>query len=134
QQAKVHRMIEQRTGITLECVTEGEPKNTAAFVPKTNILDGRKKAFIVQSTLKNPEQALHAGAHEAWHVKSRFTAIELEQELSSEQLEKLQAELGIQELDQSFWLEGFNELATIQDIGKDSNCAYNEAEVPAAKK
>ncbi|MEZ4086896.1 MAG: hypothetical protein R3B71_00920 [Candidatus Gracilibacteria bacterium] len=131
---EVHQMVERRTGHIINTVMHGGPKNAAAFVETSNIQSGKKEHNVDVHTLYDAEHALHAGMHEAWHVKSRFTAIELEKELHPEHLELLQQTLGIQEVDQIFWLEGFNELATIQDIGKDANCAYNAAEVPAAQK
>ena len=132
--AEVHSKVESRAGIRLNTVMSGGPSHAAAFVSKSNIEQGKQEAEIVVHTLNDPEHAIHAGIHEAWHIKSRFTAIEMEKELHPEHLQLLQQTLGIQELDQTFWVEGFNELSTIQDVGKDANCAYNAAEVPAAQK
>lgn len=133
-QSEVHKMIEERAGVKLTVVEEGAPKNAAAFVEHTAINSGLRQAYIVRGILGNPDQALHAAKHEVMHVRSGLTGIDLNQELKSEQMAALTQKLQISEDDPTFWLEGFNELATITENGKDPNCGYNDQEVPAAEK
>lgn len=134
QRSDVHRMIEERAGIKLTVVEEGAPKNAAAFVEHSAINSGLRQAYITLGILGNPDQALHAAQHELMHVRSGLTGIDLNKELNPEQMEALTQELQISENDPTFWLEGFNELATITENGKDPNCGYNDQEVPAAEK
>lgn len=133
-QSEVHRMIESRADIKLTVVEEGAPPNAAAFVEHSAINGKLRQAYIVNGVLGNPDHALHAAKHEEMHIVSGFTAIELRKELNDDQLRILQQRLGIQNEDETFWLEGFNELATIEDSGRDPNCGYNDEEVPAAQK
>ncbi|MFC1647579.1 hypothetical protein ACFL10_01130 [Patescibacteria group bacterium] len=133
-QADTHRRIETASGLKLDVVQEGEPQNAAAFVEISAIKAGTRKANVVIKILNNPEQAMHAAKHEAMHIKSGITEIDLKEELTTEQLDAIYNKLGINEKDSVFLVEGFNELATISDHGRDSNCGYNDQEVPVAQR
>lgn len=130
----VNDMIQSTVGMRFNAVVEGAPRHAAAFVSKANIQSGKYEGNIVASIYDRPRQALHAAKHEKMHIRSGLTEIDLKEELNAEQLVALQHELGITEDDPTFWLEGFNELATISEDGKDPNCGYNDEEVPAAEK
>lgn len=136
EQTGIHRNVKDRVSMTLDVVIEGGPESAAAFVETANIRSGTRQAFIDIGTLApaNDNFAFHAGKHELNHVISGFTEIDLRKNLKPEQLRILLTKLGTMNTDPVYWLEGFNELKTINEIGADPNCGYNDDEVPAARR
>lgn len=132
---RTHQAILNALGKRVHVVKEGGPEKAAAFVFNQDIVSGNGVIYVNETTLDNYSDAMHFAAHENMHLRSRFTHETFEkmfERLGKQNRDLLKEALGIHDKDGEFWLEGFNEAATIREHGKIENCAYNDDEVPVA--
>lgn len=123
----VHRRIEAATGLKFEVANDVDP-HIAAFVETAN-----DNNYISEAVLDDPTLALHAAKHEAEHRSNKVFSLELSQ-LNAEEKAILSSTLGIEKLDETELIEGFNELSTFRKHGANDNSGYAGKEVPLAEK
>lgn len=128
QRSQVHRRIEAATGLRFTVVHEGIDPNIAAFVETAN-----DNNYISEAVLDDPTLALHAAKHEAEHRNNKVFSISLNQ-LSKEENTLLAETFGVEKLDETELIEGFNELSTFRKHGSNNHSGYVEKEVPLAEK
>lgn len=126
--ALILQEIESATGLEFAVASNNGPTKTAAFVTTDNF-----RPHIVEQTLDQPDFAIHAAKHEAMHIKSRITALRASEILQPEKLKKLTEKTEIANLGEVDLMEGFNELATIEEHNSNQESGYSEVEVPAAR-
>lgn len=125
---ETHRRIEESTGLKFDVIVGGLESNVAAFVDSESSLNG-----VSESTLDNPEFALHAARHEGEHRLNSIFKLPLKQ-ISPEDQQAICAEIDAKELDETELIEGFNELSTFRKHGANDNSGYAGHEVPLAEK
>lgn len=126
--ALILKEVEAATGLEFAVASNDGPTKTAAFVTTDNF-----RPHIVEQTLDQPDFAIHAAKHEAMHIKSRITSLTPKNILTPENLDQLAKKTQIKNLGDVDLMEGFNELATIEEHNSDQKSGYSEVEVPAAR-
>ena len=134
QRAEVLKKIEKATGLEFRVFDQ---KATAV---KSNVaamadIDARK-AYIGEHMLNenNADFAVYAAQHEAKHLKSSIKSLDLDKLCNERQKGVLRKLTGVSDLTSIDFMEGFNDLATIREHGKNDKSGYLEKEVPAAMK
>lgn len=108
---------------------------TAAFVDPTSSRD----IFYNIHTLGRGADHKHIIDHEEWHlidanVTGNPYCVSWLDELSDSAKRMFEKKIGISLSNDRFWVEGFNELRTINRTGIDDDCGYLAGEVPGARK
>ncbi len=140
--------IPEQTRLQLEIIKrrgETHRKIEAATAGSCNIFSAQESGYskmagyndgsshLKEETLDDYAWALHVKRHEDLH-SSALTKIDPKKYLPKANQKALARKLGINDLTEIDWVEGFTELANITSHGKDQKCAYLKKEVPAAKK
>jgi len=106
--------------------------STAAFIEKSS----KKKYFTLQTLDEEKSKIRKIGKHEynhSKHLEAGVKDVNLKEILSPEQLGALAGALNIKKKPEDIdWIEGFTELRTIREEGRNEDCAYLFEEVPAA--
>lgn len=135
--ARVLRRIDA-VGADIEVVMGGVEDAVAGFVKTSDVVRGHGVIHVSEGTLSNGGiDAAHVVAHEFNHLRSGIVGIDLrESDLTYGDVfllsERFDASIE-QFYDSVFLLEGFNELVTMLDVGRDENVAYLKDEVPLAE-
>ncbi len=118
--AKVLQDIRTATGLKIDVVVNGGPKDAAAFVTP------RHQVFITEATLDNRETALHAGHHEHQHIKNNIFHFEISEHLDQDKIQTLQAASDLNGLSEINLLEGFNEAQTLRSTPANDQGFYSQ--------
>lgn len=126
------KRIESATGMKFRVANDNDVEsNVAAFVATAD-----KKGYMVEHTLDHADWALYAARHEAQHIHNSVFDVDLERNMSEEQITVLREIVGNEfgDIADVNLVEGFNDLLTARKHGANDNSGYKDQEIPAAEK
>lgn len=124
---ETHRKIEAATAGSCNIFSTQE----SGYFNVAGFNDG--SSHLKEETLDDYAWALHVKRHEDLH-SSALGNIDPKKYLPKANQKALADELGLNDLTDINWVEGFTELSNITSHGKNHKCAYLKKEVPAANK
>jgi hypothetical protein len=127
--ANTLRRINGATGRHFHVVTDGGPSNAAAFVKH-----GDSTPYIMEHTLDDSNFARYAAIHEKNHLSNGVRELDIRLRLKYDHIKALERATGLQNLESIDLLEGFNDLQTIKEVGRNNKSGYLDEEVPAAER